>query len=107
MERTAEAIGADIAQYDQKEIDRALQLQLPLEIGPRVPILYILMDGTGVPVRTREVKLGCVFTQTGLDEEGYPLRDPASTTYVGAIETAERFGKRLYVEVAGDLLVLV
>ena len=107
VERTAEAIGADIAQYDQKEIDRALQLQLPLEIGPRVPILYILMDGTGVPVRTREVKLGCVFTQTGLDEEGYPLRDPASTTYVGAIETAERFGKRLYVEVAGDLLVLV
>jgi len=115
VERTAEAIGADIAQYDQKEIDRALQLQLPLETGPKVPILYLLMDGTGVPVRkgetegrsgkiqgqparTREVKLGCVFTQTGLDEEGYPVRDLASTTYVGAIETAERFGKRLYVE---------
>jgi hypothetical protein len=39
-----------------------------------------------------------VFTQTGLDEEGYPMRDPASTTYVGAIETAGQFGKRLYVE---------
>ena len=115
VERTAEAIGADIAQGDQKEIDRAIQLQLPLGIGPKVPLLYILMDGTGVPVRksetegrkgkhqgqparTREVKLGCVFTQTGLDEEGYPIRDPGSTTYVGAIETAEQFGKRLYVE---------
>lgn len=115
VERNAEAIGADIAKCDQKEIDRAIQLQLPLEIGPKVPILYILMDGTGVPVRkietegrqgkspgqparTREVKLGCVFTQTGLDEEGYPIRDLASTTYVGAIETAEQFGKRLYVE---------
>jgi hypothetical protein len=116
VERTAEAVGGDIAQRDQKEIDRALQLQLPLEIGPKVPILYILMDGTGVPVRksetegrqgkipgqparTREVKLGCVFTQTGLNEEGYPIRDVGSTTYVAAIETAERFGKRLYVEV--------
>ena len=115
VERTAEAIGADIAQCEQKEIDRALQLQLPLQIGPKVPTLYILMDGTGVPVRksetegrqaknqgqparTREVKLGCVFTQTGLDEEGYPMRDLASTTYVGAIETAEQFGKRLYLE---------
>jgi len=115
VERTAEEIGADIARCDQKEIDRAVQLQLPLEIGPKVPILYILMDGTGIPVRksetegrqgktegqparTREVKLGCVFTQTGLDEEGYPIRDLASTTYVGAIETAEEFGKRMYVE---------
>jgi hypothetical protein len=73
------------------------------------------MDGTGVPVvkketegrkgktdgqpaPTREAKLGCVFTQTGWDAEGYPIRDPDSTTYTGAIETAEEFGKRLYVE---------
>ena len=26
------------------------------------------------------------------------MRDPDSTTYTGAIETAEEFGKRLYVE---------
>ena len=39
-----------------------------------------------------------MFTQTGSDEEGYPIRDPGSTTYVGSIETAEQFGKRLYVE---------
>jgi hypothetical protein len=39
-----------------------------------------------------------VFTQTKWDEEGYPIRDPDSTTCVGAIETAGEFGKRLYVE---------
>ena len=45
-----------------------------------------------------EVKLGSVFKQSGWDAEGFALRDPDSTTYVGAIETAEEFGNRLYVE---------
>jgi hypothetical protein len=54
------------------------------------------MDGQ--PAHTREVKLGCVFTQTTWDKEGYPIRAPDSTTYTGAIETAEEFGKRLYLE---------
>ena len=39
-----------------------------------------------------------MFTQTAWDEEGFPIRDPDSTTYTGAIETAEEFGKRLYLE---------
>jgi hypothetical protein len=115
VERVAEAIGADIAQQEQHQINRALQLDLPLIVGEPIPILYVQMDGTGVPVvkketvgrpgkldglpaHTREVKLGCVFTQTTWDEEGYAIRDPDSTTYTGAIETAEQFGKRLYVE---------
>ena len=42
--------------------------------------------------------MGCVFTQTTWDREGYPIRDPDSTTYTGAIETAEAFGKRIYLE---------
>jgi hypothetical protein len=50
------------------------------------------------PAHTREVKLGCVFTQTGYDQEGFAIRDPDSTTYTGAIETAEEFGQRLYAE---------
>lgn len=75
----------------------------------------LCLDGTGVPVvkketvgrkdkndgqraHTREVKPGCVFTQTRWDKEGYPIRDPDSTTCTGAIEKAEEFGKRLYVE---------
>ena len=52
----------------------------------------------GQPARTREVKLGCVFTHTTTDAKGRPIRDAASTTYTGAIETAELFGRRLYAE---------
>jgi hypothetical protein len=116
VERTAEAIGADIAAREQDEIHRAVQLDLPMVIGKPIPVLYVLMDGTGVPVvkkevvgrtgktegqpaHTREAKLGCVFTQTTWDKDGYAIRDPDSTTYVGAIEPAEEFGKRLYLEV--------
>jgi len=115
VERTAEAIGGDIAQRQQQEIQRAVQLDLPIVVGEPIPILYVQMDGTGVPVvkqetearkgkldgqpaHTREAKLGCVFTQTAWDKEGYPIRDPDSTTYTGAIETAVEFGKRLYLE---------
>jgi hypothetical protein len=115
VERTAEAIGGDIAQREQQEIRRAVQLDLPIVVGEPIPILYVQMDGTGVPVvkketegrkgksdgqpaHTREAKLGCVFTQTAWDEDGYPIRDPDSTTYTGAIETADEFGKRLYLE---------
>jgi hypothetical protein len=105
VERVAEAIGADVARREQQEIDRALQLELPLIVGEPVPILYVQMDGTSVPVvkkdtagHTREVKLGCVFTQAKWDQEGYAIRDTDSTTYTGAIETAEQFGKRRYVE---------
>jgi hypothetical protein len=118
VERTAEAIGADIAQREQGEIQKALQLELPVVGGEPIPFLYVQMDGTGVPVvkketvgrqgkiegqpaHTREVKLGCVFTQTTWDEEGYPIRDPDSTTYTGAIESAEEFGRRIYAQAHG------
>ena len=115
VERIAEAIGADIAHREQEEMQQALQLDLPAIVGEPIPVLYVQMDGTGVPVvkketlgrqgklagqpaHTREVKLGCVFTQTTWDERGYAIRDPDSTTYTGAIETAVEFGKRLYRE---------
>lgn len=39
-----------------------------------------------------------MFTQTAWDAEGCAIRDRDSTTYVGAIESAEEFGKRIYVE---------
>ena len=118
VERTAEAIGADIAQQEQAEIQKALQLELPVVFGQPIAVLYVQMDGTGVPVvkketvgrqgksegqpaHTREVKLGCVFTQTTWDKEGYAIRDPDSTTYTGAIESAEEFGRRIYAEAYG------
>jgi hypothetical protein len=51
-----------------------------------------------VPAHTREAQPCCVFTQTEWDKEGFAIRDLDSTTYIGAIETAEQFGKRLHVE---------
>jgi len=113
VERTAETIGEDVGRRAWEQIQRAMQWDLPVGIGEPIPVLYVQMDGTGVPVtkaerreskveglpaRTREVKLGCVFTQTTYNQEGFAIRDPDSTTYIGAIETAEQFGKRLYAE---------
>ena len=116
VERQAEAIGEDIAKRDKAKIGDVLQLRLPLVMGPPITKMYIEMDGMHVPIvkadcigregkiagqpaRTREVKLGCVFTQTICDPNGWPIRDESSTTYVGAIETAAEFGARLYTEV--------
>ncbi len=50
VKRTAEAIGENIARGEQQKIQRAVQLDLPIVIGEPVPILYVPMDGTGVPV---------------------------------------------------------
>jgi hypothetical protein len=115
IERSAEAIGAQIAQRDEQEISRIKQLVLPVVSKRNIPIMYVLMDGVQIPVvaseavgrtgriegqraHTRECKLGCVFTQTTVDKDGWAIRDPDSTTYVGAIETAEEFGLRIYTE---------
>jgi hypothetical protein len=78
-------------------------------------MLYIAVDGTGVPVvareaegrrgkaddgkaRTREIKLGCLFTQAKLDQEGRPVRDPGSSTYLATFEPADRFGQLVDAE---------
>ena len=113
VERVTEALGAQVEAVACTERAAALAGKLvPLQQAPK---LYIALDATGVPVvpretvgrsgkdetgqaKTREAKLGCVFTQTRRDEKGHPVRDPDSTTYVGAIESAEAFGRRLYAE---------
>ena len=113
LERVSEVLGGQIESSSQQE--RELALRGKVLSFPPVPLLYLALDGTGVPMvsretegrkgkdstgkaKTREAKLGCVFTQTKVDEEGYPVRDAESTTYVGAIETAEEFGCRIYAE---------
>jgi len=115
IERAAEAIGSEIARRNAEAIARAKQLVLPVVSRQNIPIMYVLMDGVQIPAvaaategragrtegqcaRTRECKMGAVYTQTTVDEEGRPIRDPDSTTYVGAIETAEEFGFRIYTE---------
>jgi hypothetical protein len=116
IERVAEEVGRDVEQWlcDPQEQNRQTGLSAPPKLAAGTKF-YVSFDGTGVPVRkgelvgrrgkqadgsarTREAKLGCVFTQVGLDKEGYPQRDPDSTTYVGAIESSTLFGWRMYAE---------
>lgn len=111
VQRVAQDVGRAVEDWNGRQTAAASSKDSP---GP-APILYVSFDGTGVPMRknelhaskgkgpdgkarTREVKLGCVFTQTTTDEEGWPVRDSDSTTYVGAIESSELFGLRIYQE---------
>lgn len=88
------------------------QLEQGAVSGDPIPIMYVEVDGTGVPMvaaelagrpgkqadgsaKSREVKLGAIFTQAHTDEQGLPERDHASTTYVGSFETAVDFGGRV------------
>jgi hypothetical protein len=101
IKRVSYQIGSDVEAYFK---DKSEQLSTNNNIIPLQGIekMYVLMDGTGVPVvkketknrkgkgengqaKTREAKLGCVFTQTTLDEKGFPVRDEGSTSYVGFI----------------------
>ena len=97
-ERTAEALGRDIAADERGAVER--------EPG-RAPTMYLGMDGTGVPVRraelagradkqadgsarTREVKLVAVWA-AATDARGreLPEREPGSVSYSAAVETAD------------------
>lgn len=124
VERIAERMGKEADKYlmDVKAREEKRE--------SKVDVMYVSMDGTGVPMtrketegregkgedgqaKTRDAKLGCVFTQTGVDKDGYAVRDELSTSYVGAIERAEEFGRRLSkeankrgVEGAGRVCVL-
>ena len=115
VERVAEGVGKKIEEWSVGE-RRELIENLPMPPKQKdIPLLYVSYDGTGVPMvpwelagrkgkqpdgssRTREAKLGCVFTQTKTDDEGRPVRDDESTTFVGAIEDCEQFGWRIYGE---------
>jgi Uncharacterised protein family (UPF0236) len=117
VERVAEGIGDEVAKWQEQQISQVRKPEGSVvdDGTDEIPILYIQIDGTGIPVvaadidptkpgkqgeqqRTREVKLGCVFTQTKSDDQGRPVRDECATTYVAAIENAEEFGWRIYAE---------
>jgi hypothetical protein len=101
--------------WGAKERQAMIDREMPVKVEKTIPIMYVSYDGTGIPMTkaevrgrkgkqtdgsalTREAKLGCVFTQTGVDEDGFAVRAPDSTSFVGAIETAEQFGWRIYAE---------
>lgn len=113
IERVSHKLGQQVEGFLKEQAEMSLSDKVvPIK---SVPKMYVCMDGTGVPMvkaeivgkqgkgengqaRTREAKLGCIFTQTTVDKEGCPVRDEGSTSYTGAIETAEEFGKRIYSE---------
>ena len=107
IERLAEAVGKDAESFMWRD--------QPAEELTEGLTVYVEMDGTGVPVvsketeghqgkhpekpaMTREAKLGSVFTQTTVNEKGEAVRDERTTTYVGAITTAEKFGEMIETE---------
>ena len=111
-ERVAETTGQRVETWMQHEGAMA-RLMPPTRERPET--LYIGFDGTGAPMRpeeltesrgkapgakarTREVKVGCVFTQSALDQDGNPVREENSTTYAGAIEPSVDFGHRIHAE---------
>ena len=109
VERAAEASGAAkaAAVRDRAALITARKL-VPLPPSPLPDKLYAAIDGTGVPVtaketagrdgkgedgraRTREVKLAVFFTQDKVDDDGYPVRDRDSSSYIATFEPAGAF----------------
>ena len=98
VERTAEALGKEIAADEREDCE-------PSDTRPLPQTLYLGMDGTGIPLRaeelagrsgkqpdgsakTGEVKLCTIWSAESLDEEGTPIRDAGSVSYSAALESA-------------------
>ena len=96
VERAAEALGAEIAVDERQPVEK---------MGEVAPTMDLGMDGSGVPMcsrevadragkeadgaaKTREAKLVTIWTAESRDEQGKPVRDPGSVTYSAAIESA-------------------
>lgn len=106
MQRVVQRVGSSAQSWQEREAHP----------GPcDAPILYVSGDGTGVPMmpeelkgrpgkqadgtaKTRQVYLGCIFTQHRTDEEGHPVRDYESTTYVSSFKPIGEFGPLLRQE---------
>ena len=115
--RHAEAGGAAAAAVIGEQA-AAIAARTLVPLPPPAPLpdkLYIAIDGTGVPMRaaetegrdgkgtdgkarTREVKLCCAFTQATVDEDGYPIRDPGTSSYLATFAPASEFGTLMAAE---------
>jgi len=109
VERAAEADGTALAAASRSRAGLIARRKLvPLPPGPLPDKLYIVIDGTGVPMtsketagregkgedgraRTREVKMAVFFTQDTVSGDGRPVRDRASSSYIATFEPAAAF----------------
>ena len=109
IQRVVQRVGGSAQQWQERERPPG---------GAAAPVLYVSADGTGVPMaapelkgrrgkqadgtaKTRQVYLGCVFTQHRTDEQGHPVRDYESTTYVSSFQSIDDFGPLLRQEAIG------
>jgi len=122
IQRVVQRVGSAAQQWQER----------PAQFGScDAPIMYVSADGTGVPMmpeelkgrrgkqadgtaKTRQVYLGCVFTQHQTDEKGHPVRDWESTTYVSSFQSIDEFGPCLRQEAirrgmgaAGKVVLLI
>jgi hypothetical protein len=97
IQRVVQRVGQDAQAWQEREVQ-------PEQCAAcDAPVFYVSADGTGAPMRpeelegrqgkqadgkakTRQVYLGCVFTQHRVDEKGHPVRDWDSTTYVSSLD---------------------
>lgn len=125
IQRVVQRVGQDAQAWQQREAQ-------PEQCARSdASVFYVSADGTGTPMRpeelagrpgkqaegkakTRQVYLGCVFTQHRLDEQGRPVRDWESTTYVSSLDSIDQFGPMLRQEAlrrgmgsAGKVVLLI
>ena len=109
IQRVVQRVGADAQQWQERAAEPA-QCE-----RSEAPILYVSADGTSIPMvpeelagrkgkqadgqaKTRQVYLGCVFTEHRTDEKGRPVRDWDSTTYLSSFKSIDQFGPLLRQE---------
>jgi hypothetical protein len=111
IHRVVERLGPDAHTWQaQRELTPPAAPTLA-HVAP-APIMYVSADGTGIPMRprdllgrkgkqpdgsakTRQVYLGCIFTQHGRDAKGHPVRDYNSTSYVSHLGPISEFSPLL------------
>ena len=109
IQRLVQQVGEPAQRWQEREA------QKPDPQSKAVPMMYLSGDSSGVPMRKEELEgrtgqqadgsaktrmayLGCVFTQHKRDEEGHPVRDHDSTTYVSTFGPIDEFGPLLRQE---------
>src|SRR5258708_4366590 len=96
----SEELGQELEEQAQDELKKVWEPGhlLPREVTKLPERLYLSYDGTTIPTTEgwKEVKVGALFTT----RIPHPGEDPVRelTRYLGTLENAEAFGKRLYVE---------